>query len=452
MPEISTLSNLITSKELNSLSLLNDANLRGYWRLESNFTDSGPSGYNLTGVNTPTDVAGKFGNGKDFEASSSQRAGIADASCPNLEISGSQTWMCWVKPEALTSYQSPMSKNDSGNTNPHRFLVSDDAGGVVYFDMSGLTTNTQVNSGALTIKNGVWSHLVGVYDSAASKLRIYVNGALGGELTASGSAADSNGDFVIGGDGATGIRYFDGIVDDAAIFNRALTHAEILSIYREPVGYFKLEDVNDSSAYGRNLTNNNTVTFPAGKFNNGASGGTVDANKTLTNTANFEYRGGVYSISLWFKINTELSGGDITHTFFYLTEGTVSKTGLGMHYERASGVNKVAWGRVRWNVTGESGTYNVDLGTDFHHFVFTYDGTTAKGYLDSVERASFAASGDGSGVVPQMLILLGQSNDVNANNALGMIDDVALFTRALTAAEVRSIYLSGTAGAFLAYL
>ena len=213
------------SQEINTNYLLNDANLQGYWRFEADGSDSSGNGYTLTGTN-PDFVAGKFGNGGDFESGSSEYLSIANASCPNLEISGSQTWSCWVKAESLTGNSRVMSKH-SGVSGDVLIYINNDYKLGMY--IAGLSTNTVVTD-PTPITTGVWYHVCCVYDSSATKLKIFVNGVKT-EVTASGSVTDTNGDFAIGRNGGTDERYWDGLIDDAAIWDRALSDAEVMAMY-----------------------------------------------------------------------------------------------------------------------------------------------------------------------------------------------------------------------------
>ena len=76
-----------------------------------------------------------------------------------------------------------------------------------------------------------WTHLACTYDRVT--IRVYVNG----EEVATGSLSESiitsSVPLSIGGKeyGSTIKRYFDGLIDEVEIFNRALTAAEIKSIY-----------------------------------------------------------------------------------------------------------------------------------------------------------------------------------------------------------------------------
>jgi len=215
--------------ELKGTALLADANLQAYYRLEADGTDDSPNGYDLTEVNTPTYVAGKFGNGADLELSSSQYLSIAAGSEVNIDITGSQSWGCWIKPESLTQQGHIMGYCDVGLTNFKGFYF-DSSDYTPRFALTGLTTTLNIKSSTGTISTGTWYFLCGVYDSANSKLKIFVNGTKT-EATASGSAVLSAGEFCIGRWGAYTTLNFDGIIDDAFIFNRALTDAEVTKLY-----------------------------------------------------------------------------------------------------------------------------------------------------------------------------------------------------------------------------
>ncbi len=208
--------------------------------------------------------------------------------------------------------------------------------------------------------------------------------------------------------------------------------------------YYKLEDLTGKN--GNTLTNNNSATFVAAKFGNGVSGGSSDADKTLSLANALGWNGGAYAISCWIKVNTAPGSGTLYNVFEHF-EGTNDNSIL-VEYENSGGTLRLVWHRLRVGIADATGTYNVDLGTaDFHHLVWTYDGSTVKGYLDNVERASFAASGNGSSVAATKLCLMGGRNDNTTNNFLGVIDDVGLFDRNLTSAEVTTLYnpLAGSA-------
>lgn len=214
-------------RELYQSPLFQKSSLKGYWRGEDNLNDSSPSGYNLTGSGTPTYVTGKAGKAIQFLQASNQYASIADASCPDLEISGSQTWLAWVKPVSIYDYGRFMAKDPAGGTAKNLTL---DNTGAVTFALAGLTTNATITSDEV-INTDAFYLVCGVYDSSASKLKIWINGTKK-EVTASGSATDGNGIFTLGRSAYAAFPFQANIqIDEAAIFSEALTDEEVERYY-----------------------------------------------------------------------------------------------------------------------------------------------------------------------------------------------------------------------------
>jgi hypothetical protein len=75
---------------------------------------------------------------------------------------------------------------------------------------------------------GVWKHFVGVYDG--TRLLTYVNGSLTNQVSVTGTVLHSN-DNLQFGKYSTSNNFFDGFVDEATIYNRALTASEIQAIF-----------------------------------------------------------------------------------------------------------------------------------------------------------------------------------------------------------------------------
>lgn len=207
--------------ELFNNPLVSTENLQGYWRLESNGADSSPNGYTLTTGAGPAYVAGKFGNGADFEASSSQYLEIAGASSGNLNITGNQTWAAWVKVESLATNGRVFGKKK----NAKEFVV--DSSGALLFQHAGLSAANI--STTTTLGTGAWYHIAFRYDGAKSS--IWINGVKDKEIAATGSMTSYTTNFALGRNPDTPSDYFDGIIDDAWVFNRALSDAEMQQLY-----------------------------------------------------------------------------------------------------------------------------------------------------------------------------------------------------------------------------
>ena len=93
-----------------------------------------------------------------------------------------------------------------------------------------------VNSGGGAISLKKWFHAAGTYDGKATK--VYVNGTEMGKAGQSGDFGVNNAPVLVGyrlRDMTTPDMFFEGVIDDVAIYNRALTKKEIRTDMEEGV-------------------------------------------------------------------------------------------------------------------------------------------------------------------------------------------------------------------------
>jgi hypothetical protein len=79
----------------------------------------------------------------------------------------------------------------------------------------------------------VWTHLAMTFDGTT--VRLFIGGSQVASVAASGSIVTTTGVLRIGGNGPPG-GYFQGLIDDLRIYNRALSAAEIQSDMTTAVG------------------------------------------------------------------------------------------------------------------------------------------------------------------------------------------------------------------------
>lgn len=219
--------------EINATSLLNDSNLQGYWRLESDGTDSGPNGYNLTENGGFSHTTGQFGNGVDLERDGvDDHLSIAHASAANLSIAGAITLYAWIKREATGAGNFEIvSKMNNANQGYQLYI---DGSNILHFthrtvDLSSTTALTST---------AAWYQVAGTYDGTT--FRLFVNGTQEDSDGSAGSDDTNNDPFAIGasyqGAGDTAANFWDGLIDDVAVFNRALSGSDILGLYNGTYG------------------------------------------------------------------------------------------------------------------------------------------------------------------------------------------------------------------------
>ncbi|HSW15566.1 MAG TPA: LamG domain-containing protein [Solimonas sp.] len=301
----------------------------------------------------------------------------------------------------------------------------------------------------LAVTPGTWYHVA--LTSDGSTARFYVNGV----EQASGAAASyvPSPQFRIGAAFCCAGDAFAGLVDEVEVHDRALTAAEVQSIYEAGdagkcsfqlcatpapglLAWYRME--NDSKDSQGNHDGSSTPAFTGGKIGQGMAAGNAfsvaDAPElhpqNLTVHAWVTNAGGGPGGAAAFVLAN--SGSDQAHGIeldarpdgrvsFYLNGGT---TGGGLQTA--------------------AGAINDGL---FHHLAATYDGAVMRLYVDGVEAAQNAVVTTINYEANAPLVI-GSRQNGNATFAWpGTIDEVQLLKRALTAAEIREIYNAGSIGA-----
>jgi len=209
------------------------SNLRGYWKLDGDSTDAlGVNNGSDTGI---TYAAGKIGSAAGFVPAASSL--INCGTNASLEVTGAGfTLSAWVKPSAFSqNYQSWILRANGANKPLYRFgqqLMTSNWGFTFY---NGSTYRDYwVTTSALT--TGVWQHVAVVYNSAADTYSFYKNGAL--VYAPTGVLRDfvsGAGTFYIGRN-IEDNSYYDGSIDEVAVWGRALLPSDITTLYNAGAG------------------------------------------------------------------------------------------------------------------------------------------------------------------------------------------------------------------------
>jgi hypothetical protein len=176
-----------------------------------------------------------FGSGEVGQAFSLTNSGYVDVpESVTLQLASAITIDAWVYRNALdNTFQTIVKKADISHG--YSLELEDGTGRVIFFIFSH-------NSGAYgwvratsttVLQANTWYHIAGTFDG--SLLRIYVNATLENTGTPFSNTIDwAYGDLNIGTDPSNlgdPRRYWNGLIDEVEIFNRALSDAEIASLY-----------------------------------------------------------------------------------------------------------------------------------------------------------------------------------------------------------------------------
>lgn len=204
------------------------AGLVSWWRAEGDAQDSVGTNhgtlYGAVGF-----APGKVGQAFVFDGASYVR--IADAPNLNFDATSPITVELWACRTGTASIMHFMGKRlgcgaDTGN---YQMAFNENNPGEGLSFGGGASTPGYVVTTGLTMPMTNWVYLVGTFDGGT--LRFYTNGVLAASAT--GTMGPTNSASLLIGDSGSegGCKPFVGLIDEVAIYNRALSDAEILALY-----------------------------------------------------------------------------------------------------------------------------------------------------------------------------------------------------------------------------
>jgi Concanavalin A-like lectin/glucanases superfamily len=200
-----------------------DPSLVGWWPLDDGAgtvaIDATGNGNDGTINGTPQWVPGMIGGALEFNGSDNY---IDCGDSPTFIIPVNITIACWIKVNAFTTNWQAIVTTGDGSWRVHRSSSSNNVAwgtsGVAPTDLTGTTD----------VSTGDWFHIAATYDGTQKIL--YINGAVDATSDSTGNIGDSTYNVNIGENNQATGRYFDGIIDDVQIYNRALSEAEVNKI------------------------------------------------------------------------------------------------------------------------------------------------------------------------------------------------------------------------------
>ncbi len=159
-----------------------------------------------------------------------------------INISGDISFSAWVKQSAQSAYGAIFTKRVVGGTMNYQFIMKNSTGAIGLGHSGGAWVYD-----SMSLPTGSWYHVAATVDSGT--VQFYVNGVAkdsGTGVTISGTTQD----LICGA--TVGYNYFNGLIDEAAIFDSALSSSDITSIYNSgtpndisslnPVGWWRMGD------------------------------------------------------------------------------------------------------------------------------------------------------------------------------------------------------------------
>jgi hypothetical protein len=259
--------------------------------------DSSGNGNTATLVGGVSWTTGRIGKGLSFDGSSGHLT-VPEAS--SLDVgTGSFSAAAWVKPSIVSSKLRVINKW-TGSVGWHFDLNGAVGGG----NQSG-TVRLHVNDGtnnfdaaiAGGLAAGTWQHVAVTVDRIANQVHFYVNGiSVGSQAISVPGSLTNTAQLWIGGIPTDSSSFFAGILDEAQVFNLALSasQVQILASGDNLVAHWSMNEgsgtsAGDSSGNNYNGTLTGGVSWASGQMANNAlsfdgSTGYVNLGKNLASS------------------------------------------------------------------------------------------------------------------------------------------------------------------------
>lgn len=426
------------------------------WNFNGDGNDEvGSSNFTINGATlTPADPAWGYegGDGDYLNASDSSTLDIG---------TGDFSIVCYVKPDSSQPTASapstePQLLNKYDGATGYATAIVASTGRARAFIKAG---GTRVNlDGTTDITDDDWHHIVATFDRDGNGV-LYVDGSAEATSSIAGAAGDVGNalDLVFGKSAGGSYQYFGGVVSFAALFNVALSSAEVTEMYNSGTPkiytssngwidnssleynsllYYKMESTTDEVA-GQSLSVSGATSGVSGIINNAYSYSGTD----VMYLPSFACSNTSYSISMWAQSDVSQTNGDYNLLFRWTTSGTDNARCYWSGYSNNN---------MRFRVVTDAGNndliYAANIGTGMHHYVFVVDdaGGNMYIYLDGSQVASTALSG--TPTIGARSLDWG-NRQYSANEGWdGVIDEVLFINKALSASEVSTLYASGSPG------
>lgn len=335
------------------------------------------------------------------------------------------------------------------------------------------TTKTSLFNLSSISKNGTttneWFHIAGTYTQSDGNQRLYINGVLRDtDLHVAGNTVVPLATTTAGacylymkiGYSCISVGYFNGKLDDVRLYNRALSGAEIKSLYNQGVSKFNKSPTNtltsglvgywtfdgkdvvsgvalDSTANANNgnLINIATSTFySAGKIGQGFNFDGVDDFVNMGDV--LDASDASMSVSVWVKLNKLGLNQKIAHKRHSASPGLSWEFYITTLNEASFQLANTA------SSFFSAGTNPLSMGV-WYHLVGVKNGNDLLVYKNGAADPYW--TGTVSGTVQNGNGELGFGSDgiSGSSDFNGLIDDVRVYNRALSAGEIKTLYNMG---------
>ncbi len=438
--------------------------LVSWYRAENNANDSKGSNHG-TLQNGATFAAGRVGQAFSFD-------GVNDFVSINNGSSldfGTRDFSVelWLNLNDVSGEQTLFIKRVGTFPNSQEYLLETGVSGGLRF----LVRDTTSNQNDLVISNQIsantWYHFAAVRQGGNSK--IYLNGTLVGDQTAGTNVnTGTGGTAVFGALLDVNARFVNGRIDEPAFYNRALSQTEIQAIFNAGnagkcvsticaapssnlISWYRSQNNAVDALNANNGTLQNGATFAAGKVGQGFSFDGIDDFVQLPSNSSLNPVS--TTVEGWIKPE---SGANGFGAFIYASRDPFSAEGFSVFV----GTDNSLRVDIRTaNAPSSSPTFfsapNVIQNGQFQHVAVTYNATggTLAAFINGANVPLSGGMILSGAIQPSNNHFIGRRQDaansegnVGAGYFKGSIDELSIYSRALSQSEIQAVFNAGSDG------
>lgn len=435
-----------------------------FWRLDE---PTAPRAYDQSGTGTVATYVGgvvlartgAFVDDSDsavsFDGSS---AYVSQPDNPALFTSGLLTAEAWFKASAFGSGASIVNRRTAGNIGGFT-LEANASGQIQFFVYVGSTWYSTITPTGLSA--GVWHHVAGTYDGA--NIKVYVDGQLNAQTAVSGAANNPSSALFLIGKNAAGGPYFNGLIDEPAVYATALSATRIAAHYSagrpaslfatttyrqnvladQPSGYWRLDETSGTTAADISAGNRPGVYNGVTLGQPGALATDGDLAAGFNGSSSYVTMP-TQSIANAITVEAWVNSASYTQSGFIVAKNPVNANWElflfnGLVYWRSGGNGCVTGTNPYTDLTTPAPSPSM-----WHHIVAVQNGTSAQIFIDGALAASsgsMAPINNGSGTI-EIGRYATAGTCTGSYYFNGPIDEVAIYPAALAAARIRAHYQS----------
>ena len=232
-----------------------DPSLVAWYRFDGDASDSSGNNLHGTEMGNPTYDAGVFGQAINLDGDGD----YVDCGDPvEFDITDFITFTFWIKVNAFDrGWNTVLSRGDDS-------WRSSRAGTNNFMEAAVGGTSGNYTYGVTPVDDGEWHHVGWVYDGTMNYL--YLDGEIDATEENSGQITVSTYPLYIGDNSQATGRFWNGLIDDVMIYNRALTQEEIQDVMLSSAGAFTIASSPSPEDGALHMDTWVTLSWKAGDF------------------------------------------------------------------------------------------------------------------------------------------------------------------------------------------